>query len=350
VTEYNMNIIIILKSVLAKIYHYSGINAWKLKKHSKNEAAILMYHRVIPIDETGNGVQPGMVVAPNTLESHIKYLRKYFNVVPLTELISIQNTRKREESTKPLCVLTFDDGWYDFYKYAYPILRKYETPATVFLPTDYIGTDRWFWTDRIGIILDRLSKSLKSPEIDLMLKTYPILLKEITDKTSSYEQKLESVITHLKAYRVDEIEQIITALSIAYGIETKLSSRVFLSWEEVQEMYQSGIVSFGSHTAGHPLLTTLTEEQIRHELRKSKDALIHHKVVDTSFITFSYPNGNYTKEISHLVAEAGYHLAVTTTYGWNEPGENMYTFKRISVHQDMASTEAMLESRIVNML
>jgi peptidoglycan/xylan/chitin deacetylase (PgdA/CDA1 family) len=46
---------------------------------------------------------------------------------------------KPNESNK-LVVLTFDDGYLDFYSHAFPIIQKYGLPATVFLPTDFVDT------------------------------------------------------------------------------------------------------------------------------------------------------------------------------------------------------------------
>src|SRR6267378_2787721 len=279
------------RSALASFLHLAGVNSWKLGRYSRDDIAILMYHRVIPMKQMGPAVQAGMVVEPDTLDLHLRYLRSHFEIIPLSDLVSFEHVGAYDQLKTPLCVLTFDDGSYDFYEYAYPILKTHQAPATVFLPTDFIGTDRWFWTDRVGFLSE---------------------------------------------------------LSAALGEDSTPVGRAFLSWEEVQEMSGSGLVSFGSHTAGHPLLTTLTEDQVQHELRKSMDVLFARKVTNANFISFSYPNGSFSERLSEMVREAGYHLAVTTQYGWHHQGANPYTIKRIAVHQDITSTEAMFGSRIAN--
>ena len=58
-------------------------------------------------------------------------------------------------------------------------------------------------------------------------------------------------------------------------------------------MQISWLVSSGSHTVAHKILTTLTDDEIRNELIESRKKLIAEQVVDPSFIPFCYPNGNY---------------------------------------------------------
>lgn len=309
--------------------------------------AILMYHRVIPMKEMGRVVQAGMVVEPDTLDLHIRYLRNHFEIIPLSDLTAFHEGNAADLRRNPSCVLTFDDGWYDFYEYAYPILKDHRVPATVFLPTDFIGTYRWFWTDRLGFLLDCMAQS---GDLVKYAALFPEPLRKLVRTSRTYETRLERVISLLKSYRIEKIEQVLSELSAGLGEDWTEMGRAFLSWEEVREMSDSELVSFGSHTAGHPLLTTVTEDQVQHELKKSKDALIARNVADSKFLSFSYPNGSFSDRLSEMVRDEGYHLAVTTQRGWHRPGANPYTIPRIAVHQDMASTVTMFESLLVNLL
>ena len=336
------------RSALASFLHLAGVNSWKLGRYSRDDIAILMYHRVIPMKQMGPAVQAGMVVEPDTLDLHLRYLRSHFEIIPLSDLVSFEHVGAYNQRKIPLCVLTFDDGWYDFYEYAYPILKMHQAPATVFLPTDFIGTDRWFWTDRVGFLLERVGQSWDGAKHASLFTEH--LLRELVSIPGTRERRLEGAIALLKSYRIETIEEVLSELSAALGEDSTPVGRAFLSWEEVQEMSGSGLVSFGSHTAGHPLLTTLTEDQVQHELRKSMDVLFARKVTNANFISFSYPNGSFSERLSEMVREAGYHLAVTTQYGWHHQGANPYTIKRIAVHQDITSTEAMFGSRIANIL
>lgn len=90
----------------------------------RKEIVILMYHS---ISDSGWFFS----VRPNGFERQIKYLKSNFNVVRLGEIIDYLE-KKRDLPSRSV-VVTFDDGYEDFYKNAFPILKKYGIPATVFI-------------------------------------------------------------------------------------------------------------------------------------------------------------------------------------------------------------------------
>ncbi len=328
-----------------------GLISQMLTRTPKNNFVMLMYHRIIPKDETKKGVQAGMYVEPRTFESHIRFLKEYFSIRPISEIFSRSQESIRRLNGKPSCVLTFDDGWYDFYTNCFPILKAHGVPATVFLPTDFIGSNHFFWTDRLSFLFHQRFKHRNAEGSDTAerLTIKSPLVEELVVFRGSLESRLESAIALLKTCSDVDIEKTVAELSSLWGIEPKFPSRCFLSWEEVSEMGQTGLINFGSHTATHRILTTLKQKEVEEELIKSKEALIVHKAVDPSFIAFSYPNGNYNEEICQMVKEAGYRLAVTTRKGWNHKGLDPFLLKRFPIHQDMTSTQSMLGCRIAGL-
>ncbi|MFN3966165.1 MAG: polysaccharide deacetylase family protein [Endomicrobiia bacterium] len=100
----------------------------------KDKTFILTYHIV---DEYQGGYK-GLTVRPKTLDRQMKYLyNRGYKTIPLSELVQILKDKK-EIPTKKF-VLTFDDGYENFYKNALPILRKYGFTATVFITAGNIG-------------------------------------------------------------------------------------------------------------------------------------------------------------------------------------------------------------------
>lgn len=84
-----------------------------------------------------------------------------------------------------------------------------------------------------------------------------------------------------------------------------------LSWQELYDMRDSGIISIGSHCLGpEPLVNIKSEEVIRREIFNSKKTL--EEKLGLEIESFSYPEGLFNPRIKGLVMEAGYKLAVAT--------------------------------------
>src|SRR5262249_18896749 len=112
-------------------------------------------HRVLPRNEVESTfVQPGMYVTPETLEHHLQFLTRHFELLTFRELLAKWDCGDWNERAR-YCAMTFDDGWLDNYRYALPLLRKYGAPATIFLPTALMGSNARLWSDRLGCALAR---------------------------------------------------------------------------------------------------------------------------------------------------------------------------------------------------
>jgi len=337
-----------IKYRIANVFEYFGIIDNIIINKSKFSYLILMYHRIFQKTGFCTGLQAGMYVEPETFEMHIRYLKQHFDVVSLSDMFSSVHDMERSQSIRPLCVLTFDDGWLDFFKFAYPALKRNQVPATVFLPTGYIGTNNWFWTDRLARILGSDLSQIK-PEKSGSKMNDP-LFKRIAGLKGGYEKRLETAIEILKNRRHNEVEEIIATLTESLDIGDAFFERVFLNWEEVREMAMSGLVFFGSHTHNHRILVHLEEEEIRKELALSKETLVREGAVERAFIPFCYPNGNWNVRIVRMVHEAGYHAAVSTGNGWNPKDASPFELKRVAIHQDMTASREMFGCRVAEIL
>ena len=335
---------IFFRKVLSKIFYRTGLcNSVFRRFGNSGNFLILMYHRVVYPDD---GIEPGMYVHPITLEKHVRLLSKYFNIVSLKNLPEV-SSHSTLSSCKPFCAITFDDGWKDFYNNAFPILSQYNMPATVFLPTNFIGTCDRFWTDDLSYFLlhyKPFTLTTDSKFCDLDFVNFINKLK------GTHLNRLDASIKYLKSYRLENILDVIDNLYLFSNINKNRPKRAFLNWSEVLEMKNSGIVSFGSHTNSHQILTTVTDLEISRELKSSKNILLEKKAVESSFLPFCYPNGNFTEDIASMVKSAGYHLAVTTINSWNPLDHDRYSLKRIGIHNDMTSTTSLFASRIAGLL
>ena len=115
------------KNLVVQALDKMGVSERKISRRRSD--LILMYHAV-------ERERSGYVysVSPACLEEHLQFLRRHFTIVPLDDMFEQSADRSR-------VALTFDDAYEDFYFNAYPLLRRYQVPATVFIPTRYIGKE-----------------------------------------------------------------------------------------------------------------------------------------------------------------------------------------------------------------
>ncbi len=345
-----MSLSIHVKSSIANIFEFIDATQYLIGKYSSFRCLVLMYHRIIPNNDVEFALQAGMYVEPETFEMQINYLEKYFHVIPIKEMLKYNDGLFKPLARLPLCIITFDDGWCDFYKYAYPILSSHGVPATVFLPTKFIGTENRFWTDS----LIRLCYGRERGEggVREIQKSLNPLIDLLENGCGSMATRLERSIEKMKTLPQEEVNRILAILSERWEIDPTLHGRNFLTWDEVREMHRSGLVSFGSHTESHRILTTLQDDEIDLELLQSKNRLLAEGVADPSCLPFAYPNGNYNDRIVALVKKHGYSLAVTTKKGWVRHSDKakLFELERIGIHQDMTSTGAMFGCRILQVI
>jgi peptidoglycan/xylan/chitin deacetylase (PgdA/CDA1 family) len=307
----------------------------------RDKAFILLYHRVLrPGDEQAGFIQPGMYVYADAFERQIRFLKKHFRVLTLEALIE---RVRRNEQVGRCCAVTFDDGWRDNYVNAFPVLRKHHVPATIFLATGFIDTERMFWHDelcwRMG---DHGFESAQ--DADCCSPFASGVLHEIVD--DSHGDKvifLNSIIEMMKDFSPSERSVVIGRLR-SVSPDPKLP-RQLLNWDEVLEMSRSGVVQFGAHTVEHEILDRLPIPRIREEIVRSRREI--ERRLGTRIWTFAYPNGNFDNDIQTILWEHEFSGAVTTRKGFVGRNVRLMEIPRISVHQDICSTVQMFRSRII---
>ncbi len=110
----------------------------------------------------------------------------------------------------------------------------------------------------------------------------------------------------------------------------------YLTWNEIKQMYQSGLIDFESHTVHHPNLTKLSAEQQMNEFVVSKQMIeshLHNKVE-----IFAYPYGYHNRSMYSRLKNAGYKLAFDSDPGAARPLQGVYALHRIEVTPDKPFT------------
>jgi len=123
-------------ALLSFLLYFSGfviLYDYLRRRYVKNSRVIvLMYHRI-----GNNNNTPDISVTTKNFDYQMAYLKRNFNIVSLDELV--EKFKYNSCVEKDTIAITFDDGFRDNYINAYPILRKYNIPATIFVVTGSVG-------------------------------------------------------------------------------------------------------------------------------------------------------------------------------------------------------------------
>jgi peptidoglycan/xylan/chitin deacetylase (PgdA/CDA1 family) len=150
--------------------------------HSGNQlrVPILMYHYVGNNPNPADRQRDTLSISPDKFEAQVKYLRD--NGYTSISLDTLYAALKKQTSlpAKPV-ILTFDDGYIDFYVNAYPILKAYNISATVFVITGFVGQPAYLTWPQIKEMSDSQSISIEAHTV------HHSHLPSISDDAAVYE-------------------------------------------------------------------------------------------------------------------------------------------------------------------
>jgi len=130
---------------VAVILFLSLLLALGLFLRTKYINPVLMYHYVL---DTELAKKDKRIVTPETFEKQIRFLKvNNYNVISVEEFAEF--LKGKERPPRNTVVLTFDDGHLDNYENAYPILKKYGLPATMFVVVDYLSEPNFVTEEQI---------------------------------------------------------------------------------------------------------------------------------------------------------------------------------------------------------
>ena len=292
------------KELIARFSLRSGVAAVVRRLNGTSGCPlILYYHRVC---EPGSAPLPDLAVNSRIFEHQLEFLKEEFRLLSLDAAVEGLVNGKTASSRD--VALTFDDGYRDNYTCAYPILKKYGVPATIFVTTGFIESKREFWWDRLASLLER-ARGVTLDWESLPSDIFPRKVAHLLRRVAAGKVSLSAVTNCLKAQGARRVDQVIAYLQEAVGPVPPSLPAEFLSWKEIREMAGNGI-SFGSHSHSHTVLTALGDEAVVRELRVSKTII--RDQIGKEPTGFAYPDGWFDERTRRLVMAAGYHYAVQT--------------------------------------
>jgi peptidoglycan/xylan/chitin deacetylase (PgdA/CDA1 family) len=320
-----MNIKNLIKKIAGHVVVFKTLNMLR-----KNQIIVLAYHDLCSDDET---IDSWLRVSVTDFRTQLINLKK------LGEFISPQNSQElfKKKTIHPRFLLTFDDGYFNNYKIAFPVLKELNIPALFFISTHHLESQEMFWFDRIisPIQYHHLEK-IDLSEFGLHHFYFPVGARvERWDTINKLLDDIKKIGNEQHA----RVKEILAYFDTRYGQNNKKWHEKFrpLKKEEIREMEQSGLCYFGSHSHFHQILTYLDEQDIYHNLETSKKILenICHNAVEH----IAYPNGNFDQKVVQACHKAGFNHGFNLQKGcWNAGTDLMLIPRQMIGGYDSFST------------
>lgn len=281
---------------------------------------ILCYHGIALDDE--HLWQPHLYMSPQQWEQRLAILREgKYAVLPLAEALE---RLFRKDLPPGSVALTFDDGGYDFYRQAWPRLKQYDLPATVYQTTYYSEVQRptplicsyMLWKARGSGPCDLREFGIPQPASLIAPHNRQAVMSHLAQQTSRQD---------LNGEQKDEIAARLAAcLGIDYASLRKSRILGLMSLEELKQLAGEG-VDFQLHTHRHR--TPVNEELFRREIRDNRASIA--KAVGGEKNHFCYPSGAYRPEFLVWLAKEEVVSATTCDTGLASPDSNPLLLPRL---------------------
>lgn len=290
-----------LKSNAIKLFNLFGgphISRWL----NKDNTVVLMYHGVVD-DRWPFAEKNWLQVKVSKFRKQMEYLKQHYDVV------SIDQVNDKRKSNKPRAVITFDDGYENNYTVAYPILRELGLPATIYVVTGTVDTNHIFWYDRLWLC--GLHQT-----IDGLKDKHPREIELVVD---------EMILPHWTKLLTNNEFNILQT----FGPLKKL---------HIEEMSNSGLITFGSHTHKHEIVTRISFDEFKYTFLRSLEILKSWNINISN--SFCFPNGWFDEShvkyinssgIEYIISVGGgaytsQHSRIVPRFGVGRPDE-MASFK-----------------------
>jgi len=325
-----------IKQLLKRTSGWLYLNSPVGRNQLHGAGVILMLHRVLASDRAADLPHRNeLCVGPKAFEHLLAWLKKHFDCVPLMDILQPGTQR----SERPKVTLTFDDGWRDNDINAFPLLQKYQVPASIFLSTDFIGSRQRFWWESIGETLwGSYGETARHHLIESLLqvgRALPVLLDDLDVERRSLT--LLHYLQSLKSLSPDDLNR------LTYECPDESMPQA-LDWQQVRALEASGLVRFGPHGASHAILTGLSDRRLDEELSRSREALLIG--CNRPLPVYCYPNGDHDARVRQHVAGHDFAFALGTGTGIYRGASDPLALPRFGVSQRTARNPELLSWRI----
>jgi peptidoglycan/xylan/chitin deacetylase (PgdA/CDA1 family) len=277
---------------------------------------VLAYHHVGDLAETA----PWVTVSPARFAEQMAFLADSRLVVSLDQLLAELRLRRLPRGGN--VVLTFDDAALNTWTTAFPVLRRYGLPATLFVPTGLVGRPQPFWWDRLA----RLTRAAaaKGRSLTQFLVGAGVVENGHPGNDDKLWRKVRLLGPERREQALDSATDWLAEDNAAVARSgDRAAQQGAMDWSHIAQLDNSGLMTLGAHTISHPVLAAIDEEELATEITGCRDRL---REFSSFRKVFAYPYGDAPAigaRVEQAVRQAGFEAAFTTEetalYGREEP-------------------------------
>lgn len=278
---------------------------------------------------------PSLCVSRETFRRRLEFLCRHYRIITLDEFLR----QKRAGRIEPYqAILTFDDGYYDVYASAAPILREFNVPSTLYMVTARIDSQRPTYNHMVSdiILLSSLSEAvLTAPGME-----GPVRLATQADRVALMRRAMA-------VYPLDPRQQEPFARRLAGDLDVDMDDLVrrrvwhAMNADEVRELAATGLFDFQLHTHEHKNVLDYAEIAFEQAMvcRERLEALTGRPAPH-----FCYPQGFWGRETWDALSRAGIVTAATAQNGPNFPATPDLALRRFLDGEDRSQIEFEVET------
>lgn len=273
------------KSKIFRVLSQFGVP--KLLRLSKKQTVtVLSIHRIS--DEQDYFWQP---ITPKNFDALLKYVTQYYTVISFADIPQIAQA----SSKKPFLILSFDDGYYDFYEHALPILQKYQLPCNHNIVNSCASDNLIIWTQRLNYIFNHCRNHELALSFTINQQVYQ--KEKQQDWMSFYIQIFKLMLQLPQGTR--------SALLDAQEEQFSLSPQYrMMTWDEVIDCSKHN-VEIGCHTYNHDVLSTIHDPEIlRFEIIQAKKEL--EAKLNQEIYILAFPNGQSHQAVFDTINQTNF--------------------------------------------
>lgn len=321
------------RQLLARWCHRAGVLPLlgRMRLGPRDAVRVLAYHRVLESAEPDDFSFDTELISASAraFREQMEYLKRHF--VPMSFAQVLDHLDRGRRIPRGAVLVTFDDGYDDNYRIAFPILRDLGMSAMFFVSTGHIDSGRPYAYDwLVHMVCSTPAARLQALELGVDwtlgegLGERRVQASELLDRLKSLDDEGQSAL--------------IARLEREWDMPRDRGHPHCrpMTWDQLREMRAAGM-EIGSHGVDHRMLAKLPRERMLAEVQGSKQAL--ERELGAPVAVLSYPVGGpdaFDGDTVEAVRAAGFRMACSYVAGTRAiEATTLYSVPRLPVERQM---------------